>query len=123
MSFSFPFFASFYPLVSPSFLLYSFFTPLEGGGAWFPYQQRYQLILPYITHHLPKIGAFMSSRKKQHVSPSSGTYLHEKITSHPNTPSYSYLDKGWPARTASRAALLGIIKAKNTFFLPSKNVR
>jgi hypothetical protein len=94
------------------------FTPKWGHiplwGLLFLFQLRCQLILPCIRHHLPKLGAFLSLRKKQHVSPNSGAYLHDQITSHPNTPRYSYLDQGWPARTALGAVLLGSNQAKAT---------
>ena len=66
---------------------------------------------------------FYNDESRSMFLPNSGDYLHGQITSPPSTPHYSYLDEGGPARTASRAALLGSNQVKATFLFIKSNVR
>jgi len=69
------------------------------------------------------LAQFYNDESSSMFLPNSGDYLHDQITSPPSTPHYSYLDQGWPARTAARDALLGSNQAKAMFLFIKSNVR
>lgn len=125
MSFLFLSFVSFHPPIWPSFLLCSFLTPnvVTSLASCFPSNRDTSLSFRTSGTTCQSLAHFYNDESSSMFLPNSGDYLHDKITSLPSTPHYSYLDQGWPATTASRAALLGSNQAKATLLFIKSNVR